>query len=44
MEPGRLIFNTSGSGAGQMLFLDCGAAAGGGGGGAAIFHRGISLI
>jgi len=41
MEPGRLIFNTSGSGAGQMLFLDCGAAAGGGGGGGpAIFHRG----
>ena len=38
MEPGRLIFNTSGSGAGQMLFLDCGA--GGGGGGAAMFHRG----
>ena len=35
MESGRLIFNTSGSGAGQMLFLDCGAGGGGG-----MFHRG----
>jgi homeobox-leucine zipper protein len=39
MEPGRLIFNTSGSGAGQMLFLDCGAG-GVGAGAAAMFHRG----
>lgn len=34
MEPGRLIFNTSGSGNGQMLFMDCGAGAAG------MFHRG----
>lgn len=33
MESGRLIFNTTGSGAGQMLFLDCGAGGG-------LFHRG----
>lgn len=39
MESGRLIFNAPGSGAGQMLFLDCGAAGGGG-----LFHRGISPI
>lgn len=38
MESGRLIFNAPGSGAGQMLFLDCGAAGGPGGGG--LFHRG----
>jgi homeobox-leucine zipper protein len=43
MESGRLIFSTAGSGAGQMLFLDCGAGGGGVGGGA-MFHRGISLI
>ncbi|XP_062220194.1 homeobox-leucine zipper protein HOX16-like isoform X2 [Phragmites australis] len=36
MESGRLIFNTTGSGAGQMLFLDCGAGIPGGG----MFHRG----
>ncbi|CAN6274583.1 unnamed protein product [Urochloa humidicola] len=34
MESGRLIFNAPGSGAGQMLFLDCGAGGGG------LFHRG----
>lgn len=41
MEPGRLIFNTSGSGAGQMLFLDCGAGGIGAGGAAAaaMFHH-----
>ncbi|KAM0922611.1 hypothetical protein ACQ4PT_006088 [Festuca glaucescens] len=39
MEPGRLIFNTSGSGAGQMLFMDCGAGAVGAGA-ASMFHRG----
>jgi len=39
MEPGRLIFNTSGSGPGQMLFLDCGAG-GVGAGAASMFHRG----
>ncbi|KAL6633606.1 hypothetical protein ACP70R_026277 [Stipagrostis hirtigluma subsp. patula] len=33
MESGRLIFNATGSGAGQMLFLDCGAGGG-------LFHRG----
>ncbi|RLM79360.1 homeobox-leucine zipper protein HOX16-like isoform X1 [Panicum miliaceum] len=33
MESGRLIFNATGSGAGQMLFLDCGAGGG-------VFHRG----
>jgi hypothetical protein len=32
MESGRLIFNATGSGAGQMLFLDCGAGGG-------LFHR-----
>nr|ACG33646.1 homeodomain leucine zipper protein CPHB-5 [Zea mays]ACG34067.1 homeodomain leucine zipper protein CPHB-5 [Zea mays] len=37
MESGRLIFNAPGSGAGQMLFLDCGAGGGPGGG---LFHRG----
>ncbi|OEL36344.1 Homeobox-leucine zipper protein HOX16 [Dichanthelium oligosanthes] len=37
MESGRLIFNATGSGAGQMLFLDCGAGGGPGGG---LFHRG----
>jgi len=42
MESGRLIFNAPGSGAGQMLFLDCGAAGGPGGGG--LFHRGINPI
>ncbi|KAL6911419.1 hypothetical protein ACP4OV_000224 [Aristida adscensionis] len=36
MESGRLIFNPAGSGAGQMLFLDCGAGGPGGG----LFHRG----
>ena len=35
MESVRLVFNTSGSVAGQMLFLDCGAGGGGG-----MFHRG----
>ncbi|CAN6253422.1 unnamed protein product [Urochloa humidicola] len=34
MESGRLIFNATSSGAGQMLFLDCGAGGGG------LFHRG----
>ncbi|CAL5054561.1 unnamed protein product [Urochloa decumbens] len=34
MESGRLIFNATASGAGQMLFLDCGAGGGG------LFHRG----
>ncbi|RLN07478.1 hypothetical protein C2845_PM11G25990 [Panicum miliaceum] len=37
MESGRLIFNATGSGAGQMLFLDCGAGGVPGGG---LFHRG----
>ncbi|TVU28350.1 hypothetical protein EJB05_19866 [Eragrostis curvula] len=32
MDSGRLIFNTTGSGAGQMLFLDCGMGG--------MFHRG----
>jgi len=41
MESGRLIFSATGSGAGQMLFLDCGAGGVPGGG---LFHRGISLI
>ncbi|GJM86719.1 hypothetical protein PR202_ga02606 [Eleusine coracana subsp. coracana] len=36
MDSGRLIFNTTGSGAGQMLFLDCGVGGPGGG----MFHRG----
>ncbi|KAG8072240.1 hypothetical protein GUJ93_ZPchr0006g43668 [Zizania palustris] len=40
MESGRLIFNAPGSGAGQMLFLDCGA----GGGGGAMFHRGARPV
>uniref|UniRef100_A0A0E0K4T7 Homeobox-leucine zipper protein n=1 Tax=Oryza punctata TaxID=4537 RepID=A0A0E0K4T7_ORYPU len=40
MESGRLIFSTAGSGAGQMLFLDCGA----GGGGGAMFHRGARPV
>jgi len=38
MESGRLIFSATGSGAGQMLFLDCGAGGVPGGGG--LFHRG----
>uniref|UniRef100_J3LGQ1 Homeobox-leucine zipper protein n=1 Tax=Oryza brachyantha TaxID=4533 RepID=J3LGQ1_ORYBR len=42
MESGRLIFSTAGSGAGQMLFLDCGA--GGGAGGGAMFHRGARPV
>ncbi|GJN22145.1 hypothetical protein PR202_gb09684 [Eleusine coracana subsp. coracana] len=36
MDSGRLIFNTTGSGAGQMLFLECGVGGPGGG----MFHRG----
>jgi homeobox-leucine zipper protein len=43
MESGRLIFSTAGSGAGQMLFLDCGAGGGGVGGGA-MFHRGARPV
>ncbi|KAL5212095.1 hypothetical protein ABZP36_022942 [Zizania latifolia] len=39
MESGRLIFNAPGSGAGQMLFLDCGA-----GGAGAMFHRGARPV
>ncbi|XP_066322523.1 homeobox-leucine zipper protein HOX16-like isoform X1 [Miscanthus floridulus] len=39
MESGRLIFNAAGSGAGHMLFLDCGAAGGPVGGGG-LFHQG----
>lgn len=42
MEPGRLIFNTSGSGNGQMLFMDCGA--GGIAGAAGMFHRGVRPV
>ncbi|XP_062222117.1 homeobox-leucine zipper protein HOX16-like [Phragmites australis] len=36
MESGRLIFNPTGSGAGQMLFLDCSV----GGPDSGLFHRG----
>ncbi|CAM0944389.1 unnamed protein product [Alopecurus aequalis] len=43
MEPGRLIFNTTGSGPGQMLFLDCGAG-GVGAGAASMFHRGAMPV